>query len=135
MDDKYIDDIRKWLDSDDGKEAIKELREQINLEKEVEQRNIDKLHRHYSNELIDKIINHYTSDKYRDRWWKRGFEPPEDLFYLLFEHSKKYGKKVTKKELKKYGTMFLAEMYKYGDYAFGLHIGQGSFISINKITF
>ena len=42
-------------------------------------------------ELFTKIKKKYDSDEYYYRWIKRGFEPPETLYYYILEYGHRYG--------------------------------------------
>jgi len=81
---------------------------------------------------IERLDNWYGSDKYRDREYKKGREPREQLFWILLGVSEKYGNKCTPEEIEKYGNMFTGEIYTLGSYVLQIMHGQGSVVRIDK---
>lgn len=95
---------------------------------------INKFHnRNNFKEFVKKVIEKYNSDKYRDRWFKRNIEPPEDLYHFLFDYVAKYGRKCDHNEWQKYGNEFTVEMLYHEGYYFSLLYGQGSPVIIIDI--
>jgi len=80
--------------------------------------------------VVERVLEKYNSDKYRDHWYKAGYEPPEPLCFFLFYYAEKYGRECTKKEWKKFANMFTGDLYYYGGYYFNLMHGQGSVVHI-----
>ncbi len=81
-------------------------------------------------DTIEEIINKYHSDKYVNRWYNRNIEPPEDLYWFLFEYAKKYGEEIEESE---HYNMFTDKGYQIGNWLIQQINGQGSFILIHKL--
>jgi hypothetical protein len=128
-------DMRKrfdsWFDSEEGQKSIAEYLDNLNKRESVLSR---QLHRLFMSgrfvEFTRRVVAKYESDEYRDRWYSRGIEPREDLYYFLMEYAIKYGRKVTKSEIKKYGNIFTSELVFCEGFYFNLTNGQGSVIKI-----
>lgn len=82
--------------------------------------------------LIEKINNKYDSDSYRDRWYKRSIEPPEDLLWFIYYYAQKYCSPVNNEEFEKYSSLFTTQIYSLGDHLVHRIDGQGSIIKIEK---
>jgi hypothetical protein len=81
-------------------------------------------------ELVEKIIDKYESNEYRDRWYNRGFEPEESLYFFLYYFAVKYGREATPNEYKRYSNEFISGIYYFDKYFFCMINGQGSSIQI-----
>ena len=78
-----IEQLKAYLDSDEGKADIKRHQELATFRANLmDERNI----------LFSKIKAKYDSDEYYHRWIDRGIEPPEDLYYYILQYGYKYGK-------------------------------------------
>lgn len=87
---------------------------------------IQKIHeRKLFNELAEKAIIKYESDSYKDKFYNKGLEPPEDLFYILYEYAFEYGELLSDEEMKMYNDRFVTEIIKCGDYIVRRSDGQG----------
>lgn len=134
MSDKYS----KMLDlikSEDGKKALEEWATKITNESNIRQSQLQRFHEKYSNrldEIINKIRAKYNSDKYVYKWIGRGIEPPEHLFWFLFDYAEKYGREATNKEINEHGNTFTTQMYYIKGFFFMRMDGQGSVIKVFK---
>lgn len=84
------------------------------------------------NLIVGSIITKHKSDIYKNRYHKRSQEPPESLFWFLFEYAKKYGRGCDDDEYEKYGNMFVSGMYFINDFYIMCMNGQGSIILISE---
>lgn len=84
--------------------------------------------------IIEKIIEKYNSDKYNDKEYKHGRMPTHDLYNILFEYGKLYGKDVVNEYIKDYEP-FIAGAYRIDDiWDVILLMGQGSLIQVFKFN-
>lgn len=132
--------LKDLLDSEEGQKSIQEWVNKINNESLIKESQLERFHiskhtrdRFVFDLLIKKLIHKYDSDKYRDKWWKLGYEPPENLYWFIFHYAEKYGKELTDEEYELYGNMFVTSGYKILNYAFVRMDGQGSVVKITKI--
>jgi hypothetical protein len=126
--------IRDWFDSEEGKKSIADYAEKINKVEKVKNKQLERFNRIGNFEVfIEKVIAKYRSDTYRKRWYKRGIEPPEDLFWFLFNYAEKCGRECNAEEWKQFGNMFSSALFFYNGYYFNKMDGQGSVIQIIKI--
>lgn len=85
--------------------------------------------------LIEEIIKKYSSESYKNKEYKLGYEPRESLYDLLFDYSQKYCRPASKAEIHKYGNYFTTGSYVINEeYFIHLMIGQGSVIQIEKMS-
>lgn len=125
--------IDEWLDSEEGKRSIAEFAEKIERKERIKTNQLERLHKSGKFiELTEKSIEKYNTDKYRDSWYKRGIEPPESLFWFLFEYAEKYGRECDIQEWKQYGNMFTSSLFFVNGYFFNRMDGQGSVIKVVK---
>lgn len=129
---------KKWLDSEEGERLTKEFfdnleRKERLLENQLE-RFYEKVGARFS-EIVQKVEEKYESDKYKDRWYKRHIEPPEELYWFLYNFAEKYGREATDKEYEKFGCMFTSSMYVFENCVFERIDGQGSAIRIHHKKF
>ena len=83
---------------------------------------------------IDHMLKWYGSDEYRDREYNKGYQPREELLWVLFEVAETYGKECTEEEIDLYANTFTGAIYRIGSYAIQIMNGQGSMIAIDKIV-
>lgn len=101
----------------------------------IEERQLEKFHTFANkSEIIRKIIGKYNSKNYIRRWLKRGYEPPEKLYWFLFSYSQKYGRECSEEEYSKYGNMFTSSMYYCSSFIFMQMDGQGSVVKIIELN-
>ena len=131
--------LKNLLETEEGKKSWEDW--EITLRKEQEvynnqlQRAFNKFGVNISN-IVEKIIAKYDSDKYRYFWWKKGCEPPEDLYFFLFDYAQKYGVVVDENspiEQRKLANMFTSEMYYLDGYVFNKINGQGTCVLVEKV--
>lgn len=83
--------------------------------------------------FIEKVIEKYESDKYVNKELELGYEPREDLYWVLLKIASEHGSKANGKKYKKYLNMFTSEAYVYEGYFIQRMDGQGSVVRIDKI--
>ena len=122
-----------WLDSEEGKKSIASHVDKFNKKQEIKIKQLEKFNK-IGNfvEFTEKVIAKYDSNKYRDSWYSRGIEPPEDLFWFLFHYAEKYGRECNEEECKQYGNMFSSALFFCNGYYFHRMDGQGSVIQVTK---
>ena len=128
-------DLTSWFNSEEGQKSAKEFMEKIQKEEDVLNFQLDRFHEKYKetfSDIVDQIIAKYESDKYKDLWWKRGCEPPVDLYWFLLDYAKKYGRDCSDEEWKEYGNMFCSSLYYIDGYYLTRMDGQGSVVQIKK---
>jgi hypothetical protein len=82
---------------------------------------------------IDHMLKWYNSDTYRDREYDKGYQPREELLWVLFGVAEAHGEECTDEEVDLYANTFTRSIYKLGSYAIQIMDGQGSIIAIDKI--
>lgn len=131
----WINKLEEYLDSEEGKADTQRYVQKLKNENNIFNSQLERFHKKYSNIedfeiILDKIINKYSSDKYRDRHYNKGCEPPESLFYFLLNYFEKYGRLGNGEEIIKYN--YPNSIFYLNGYYCMLFVGQGSFISIEK---
>lgn len=133
-----IEELRISLSDE---KTISEFVESLKRKEDIISRHIEIFERKYLHrldEIIEKISDKYVSDNYIDRYYRRGLEPREDLYWFLYEYAIKKGKRVGKfsREFIKNFSPFTSEMYIIGEgeskYLISRLDGQGSFIKIEN---
>lgn len=128
-----LDNLKAWFDSDEGKKSISDYADKLRREDEIMDKQFERFKRLINfGEFTEKVILKYSSKKYRDRWYNRGIEPPESLYWFLFEYAERYGRKCSRKEWNTYGNVFSSSLYFCNGYYFNRMDGQGSVIKIIK---
>lgn len=135
-----LEKLKEYLESVEGKKETEEYFSNIKNEQEKYDKQLERFHLRIHSisqftDFVEKVILKYDSDKYRDFWYKKGCEPPEDLYWFLFEYAKKYGRDCDYIEYKTYGNVFTTEMYFIGGYYIYKMNGQGTCIQIKKQVF
>ena len=129
-----IEEINAFFESPEGKESLEKFAEKLRREDEYKDRWVDRMWNRIKGDIdgsIEHLDNWYGSDKYRDREYRRGYEPREKLFWILLGVAEKYGSEVGD-EYEIYANSFTGEMYKLGSYYIQVMYGQGSVIRIDK---
>jgi hypothetical protein len=125
-----------YLKTEEAKKDIADHFKKLIQKDEIYETQLDRFHKFLETNSLEKIVNKvclkYESDTYKDRWFNKGFEAPEDLLHFLFDYACKYGRKATKKEIHKYGNMFTDDMYYIKGYYFNMMLGQGSCVKVVK---
>jgi len=125
--------LRDWLNSEKGKKSITDYAEKINKKEEIITKQLERFNRLGNFEqFTEKVIAKYNSDKYRDSWYGRGIEPPEDLFWFLFNYAEKYGRECNEEEWEQYGNVFSSALFFCNGYYFNKMDGQGTVIKVIK---
>jgi len=137
---ELLDKLKAFLDSEEGQESIEEWANKINNEHAIKDSQLERAFKKYGLNIagvVEKIVAKYDSDKYRDFWWKKGFEPPEDLYFFLFDYAAKYGVEVDENspiEQKERVNMFTSDIYYLDGYVFNKINGQGTCVLVEKIN-
>ena len=120
---KFIDDYAVKKENQDNLAATQLLKFHLKFNK-----------KNKFNDFVIKVINKYSNEKYINKWYIRGIEPPKDLYWLLFNYAKIYGRNSTKSQWLKYGNIFTIELFHINGYYFNKMNGQGTVISIIKAS-
>ncbi len=129
-----IEEINAFFESPEGKESLEKFAEKLRREQEHRDRWVDRMWNRIKDDIdgsIERLDNWYSSDKYRDREYRRGYEARESLFWVLLGVAEKYGSEVGD-EYELYANPFTGEMFKIGSYIIQVMYGQGSVIRIDK---
>lgn len=128
-----IEELEDFLNSEEGKRITEEFFDKIRKEEEVRNKQMERFHR-VGNfpEFTEKVIKKYESNEYKDRWYRRGIIPPEDLLFFLFYYAEKYGRECDEQEWEKHGNDFTTSLFFCNDYYFNRMDGQGSVILVTK---
>jgi hypothetical protein len=137
---KSLDALRKFKDSDEGKEWLKKYWEEQQQKEELYASQVERFYqKHKANmpTIIEKIMAKYESSEYIRREYKIGYQPREDLYWVLESIASKYGTevKLNKKNAKKYPqlNMFTGSACVFEGYLFQVMHGQGSVVRIYKL--
>jgi len=136
---KLFDDLMAYFETEEGKKSWDEWANKIANEQEIYSKQLQRAFNKFGvniSHIVEKIILKYDSDKYRDFWWNKGCEPPEDLYFFLFDYAAKYGVIVNENspiEQKKLANMFTSEIYYLDGYVFNKMNGQGTCVLVEKV--
>jgi hypothetical protein len=139
MSKNMFEELKAILDTEEGMEKSKRWFDKINNEKAIYNSQLERAFKRYGlniSSVVEKIINKYESDKYRDFWWNKGFEPPESLYFFLYDYAAKYGSLVDENspiEQQNCGNEFSSDLYYLDNFVFNKMYGQGSCVLIHKI--
>lgn len=127
--------LKEYISSDEFKISVKSLAKKIAREDNILKSQIDRFHNKFGDAesfafITEKIIQKYGGDKYRDMWYGRGIEPPENLYWFLYEYGKKYGRECNESEWNEYGNVFSSDLVYVNGYYFNLMNGQGTVINV-----
>ncbi len=136
-----LKNISDYLDSPEAKESIKKHFEELDQKEKHYAEQVERFYQKHKDNMvaiIEKIIAKYDSDAYVNREYKLGYEPREDLYWVLKDIAAKYGEEIrsTKKNIhkwRKYLNMFTGEAYVYMGYFIQVMHGQGSVVKVEKI--
>lgn len=133
-----IDKIKESFIDSFSKESIDRYVEKLQKEREHRNRWMEKMKSWLGDDIdsgVEKLLTWYKSDKYRDREYEMGYQPREDLLWVLFNYSVIYGEEIQEDSeiYEAYGNSFTGGMFKIGSYAIQVMHGQGSVIAIDKI--
>jgi hypothetical protein len=130
---KQLERLKAHLDSPEGKASMSAWVKKYANGIEVKDRWVEKIKLYYGQNidaLIEKLMAKYYSEKYVLKEHRLGWEPREPLIRLLLEYARLYGKEC---EDEKYFNDFTAEAFYIGSYVIQLIVGQGSYISFDKV--
>lgn len=129
-----LEKMKAYLESDEGKESMRQFGLKLEREAAHTQRWIEKFKQRFESNLdgvIDKLLTKYNSDKYRDReYYKCKCEPREPLLWLVWEYAIEHCKPC---EDNKYFNTFTGGAYYVGSYVVQIMHGQGSVLRFDKI--
>ena len=131
-----IEKINAFLDSPEGQKSLEKFAEKLKREQEHKDRWIDRMWGRIQSDIdgsIDHMLKWYNSDTYRDREYDKGYQPREELLWILFGVAETHGEECTDEEVDLYENTFTRSIYKLGSYAIQIMDGQGSIIAIDKI--
>ena len=129
-------DLSEYLDSEEGRKDMEKYVEKLAKDLAHKDRWIERMWGRIKEDLdgsIDHMLKWYESDKYRDREYEMGFQPREELLWVLFGVAETHGEECTDEEVDLYANMFTRSIYKLGSYVIQIMDGQGSIIAIDKI--
>ena len=129
-------DLSEYLDSEEGRKDMEKYVEKLAKDLAHTDRWIERMWEKIKGDIdgsIEHMLRWYESDKYRDREYGMGFQPREELLWVLFGVAETHGEECTDEEVDLYANMFTRSIYKLGSYAIQIMDGQGSVIAIDKI--
>ena len=130
---KQLEQLKAHLDSPKGQASLSAWAKKYANGIEVKDRWIEKIKLYYGDNidaLIEKLMAKYYSEKYVLKEYRLGWEPREPLIRLLWEYAKVHCKEC---DDEKYFNAFTAEAFYIGSYVIQLIVGQGSYISFDKV--
>jgi hypothetical protein len=78
-----LDSLFEYLESEEGKIATDKYFEKVKNRHDIQLKQLERLHQSNNfNSFIEKVILKYESEKYVKRWYNRGIEPPEELYWF-----------------------------------------------------
>lgn len=132
--------LTKFLQSEEGKESICKYWQEKEDAAKLYASQVERFYQKHKDNMpaiIEKIMAKYESSEYVRREYKLGYQPREDLYWVLESIASKYGTevKLNKKNAKKYPqlNMFTGSAYIFEGYLFQVMHGQGSVVRIDKI--
>lgn len=133
---KSLEAFTKLLDSEEGKKSMNEFFTKQEFKKKQEIESYERFNKKCDafkfQTFVDKVIAKYATKEYVERWWSRGRESQESLFWFLAGYAKHFGREASRKEYEAYGNTFTSVIYyKYG-YFFNEMQGQGCAIEVVK---
>lgn len=128
-----LNNLKNFLETEEGKKEFEEYFHNVERKNKVRELQLERLHQSGKfKEFTEKVIAKYSTHEYVNRWYDRGIEPEEALYWFLFYYAKKYGTEATNNEYDLYGNMFTSELYHCEGYWFNKMDGQGSVIQISN---
>ena len=129
-------DLSEYLDSEEGRKDMEKYVEKLAKDLAHKDRWVERMWGRIKGDIdgsIEHLLKWYESDKYRDREYGMGFQPREELLWVLFGVAETHGEECTDEEVDLYANTFTRAIYKLGSYAIQIMDGQGSVIAIDKI--
>ena len=137
---KSLSAMTAYLRSDEGKESMRKYWEEQQQKEKLYASQVERFYQKHKDNMpavIEKIMAKYDSDEYVRREYKLGYQPREDLYWVLNSIASKYGTevKLNKKNAKNYPqlNMFTGSAYTFEGYLFQVMHGQGSVVRIDKL--
>lgn len=140
---EWSEKMNNFLTSDEGKKSVEDYFGRIEKQNAILKSQLDRFHATNPDldELIPKIIDKYNSNKYINRWYSRSIEPPEDLYWFLYEYANGYGDGLYEPDPRIYECMrkgfindFTTSGFIIGNWFISRMDGQGSVIHIDKMN-
>jgi hypothetical protein len=133
-----IDKFKEFMESEEGKESIDTYAEKLQKGRKHRSRWIEKMKSWIENDIdsgVERLLLWYESNKYRNREYMMGYEPREELLWVLFDYAMFYGEELQENSdlYETYGNCFTGGIFKIGSYVIQEMHGQGSVIRIDKI--
>jgi hypothetical protein len=129
-------DLSEYLDSEEGRKDMEKYVEKLAKDLAHTDRWVERMWERIQPDIdgsIDHMLKWYNSDTYRDREYDKGYQPREELLWVLFGVAENHGEGCTDEEVDLYANTFTRSIYKLGSYAIQIMDGQGSIIAIDKI--
>ena len=129
-------DLAEYLDSEEGRKDMEKYVEKLAKKLAHTDRWVDRTWERIKGDLdgsIEHMLKWYNSDTYRDREYNKGYQPREELLWVLFGVAEIHGEECTDEEVDLYANTFTRSIYKLGSYVIQIMDGQGSIIAIDKI--
>ena len=129
-------DLAEYLESGEGRKDMEKYVEKLAKDLAHTDRWVDQMWERIKEDIdgsIDHMLKWYNSDTYRDREYDKGYQPREELLWVLFGVAENHGEECTNEEVDLYANTFTRSIYKLGSYAIQIMDGQGSIIAIDKI--
>jgi hypothetical protein len=128
-----VEELKKFLETEEGKESIKKFAEKINFESELKIKNTDRIKKMFNNqETFDLLVNRILekhNDNWKDHCYKKGVMPyPWELLYSLFDLAEMQGKDID--PIDDLTKNFPSSIFTYNDWQFAITHGQGSVCSV-----
>lgn len=134
-----LDKLSKILKDSITQESVRKFFEEKEQEEKLYASQAERFYQKHKDNMpiiIEKIMDKYDSDKYVLKEYKLGYQPREDLYWVLETIASKYGEKVelNKENAEKYPlNMFTGSAYTFEGYLFQVMHGQGSVVRIDKL--
>ena len=129
-------DLAEYLESEEGRKDMEKYVEKLAKDLAHTDRWVERMWERIQPDIdgsIDHMLKWYNSDTYRDREYDKGYQPREELLWVLFGVAENHGEGCTDEEVDLYANTFTRSIYKLGSYAIQIMDGQGSIIAIDKI--
>ena len=129
-------DLSEYLDSEEGQKDMEKYVEKLAKDLAHNDRWVERMWERIKEDIdgsIEHMLKWYESDRYRDREYGMGFQPREELLWVLFGVAEIHGEECTEEEIDIYANMFTSGIFKLGSYVIQIMNGQGSIIGIDKI--
>ena len=137
---KSLSVLRKFLQSEEGKESMKKYWKEEEQKKKLYASQVERFYQKHKDNIpaiIEKIMAKYDSNAYVNKEYKLGYQPREELYWVLLSIASKYGNTVelTEENCEKYPrlNMFTSEAYTFEGYLLQQMNGQGSVVRIDKL--